>query len=1058
MDIIRNRIKMAVNTLGSLRYSHRKQIDHLQIAEGDYGFRETVLPEEMTKLAWKDYQRDETWGGKDKHYWLRAEIFPDMELAGRELRVIVSTGDTDLWNTDNPQILVYVDGKLKGTMDMNHQELILTDGESVHKKYELLFYAYSNNSAKTNFFHVDMVVYEREVAELYYDLKVPFEAGELLGEEDLERIEAWKVLNDSIRLLDFRRPYSEMFAESVKRAGDYFREHYYEERRKRGAGSPVTVHSIGHTHIDVAWKWPLKQTRQKAVRSFQTVLNLMERYPEYKFMSSQPQLYEFVKEEAPQLFERIKERVREGRWETEGAAWVEPDCNLSSGESLIRHILYGQRFFREELGAEPSQVLWLPDVFGYSAAMPQILKKSGLPYFMTTKIAWNEYNQFPYDTFTWRGIDGSEVLAYLITTKDYQKQPKSLHDPFNTTYNGRQNACQIMGTWQRYQNKELSRDVLTCYGYGDGGGGPTEGMLEESKRMAFGVASCPKTKQTFVKDFFHILEEKMDRRCLPSWSGELYLEFHRGTYTSMAKNKWYNRKSEFLCQDAEFYSVMAGNMGTDFSYPKEEMEKNWKLLLLNQFHDILPGSSIKEVYEDSKEQYEEILASGKKLVNRAKEEILGAAGIELGGDSLVVWNTLSFPRTGVLEMEREACLSGVPTQKTAEGSYLYLIENTPSKGYEVCVKGEKRETDGKTECGKQDTVLEVKQVNEDGALKMISTPFYEISFDSSGEMTRIYDRREGRELLKEGETGNRLRIYEDRPLEYDAWNLDATYKEHWWSFDEPETFEILENGPVRACIFMKRRFLNSVIEQHIYFYRHTARIDFKTEMDWREHQLLVKVSFPLDLLCDSADYEIQFGNVKRPTHFNTSWDQARFETCGHKWADLSEDGYGAALLNDCKYGYDIHDSVMCLTLLKSGIFPNPEADQGRHEFTYGFFPHQGDFRRGHVIEEAYDLNCPLEGTWVKAKEKKSDSFLQVLEPNIMVDTIKQGEEQDGIILRLFEAYGRRTKVHMSLPWAQGKRAVDCGCMENELAEMGVCQGELEFEMRPYEIKTIKVRE
>lgn len=1088
MDSIRNRIKMAVDTLGELRYSQRKTIENIRISDGDYDFAEHIPEGKFEKMEWRPFGRDETWGGSDRHYWFAADALPGRdfpEIRGKEVRVIVSTGDTDLWNTDNPQIMAYIDGRFKGTMDMNHQEMILTEGQA-DRGYRLAFYAYSNNKRKTNFFHVDTAVYEKDVADLYYDMKVPFEAAEMLTEDDMERIETWKVLNDSIRLLDLRRPGCAEFHESVQAARVYLHQHYYEPRKAMPEnGQPndgVTVHSIGHTHIDVAWKWPLRQTRQKAVRSFNTVLRLMERFPEYKFMSSQPQLYQFVKEEAPELFEEIKARIKEGRWEAEGAMWLEPDCNLSSGESLIRHILYGRRFFEKELGAEPNEVLWLPDVFGYSAALPQILKKSGIPYFMTTKIGWNEYNQFPYDTFTWQGIDGSEVLAYLITTKDYREtDTKKRNESFNTTYNGRQNARQIMGTWQRYQNKELSRDVLTCYGHGDGGGGPMEEMLEESRRMECGVARCPRTRQTFVKEFFHLLEERMDRRYLPKWSGELYLEFHRGTYTSMAKNKWYNRKSEFLCGDAEFYSVLAMEKNHGFLYPKAEMEKNWKLLLLNQFHDILPGSSIKDVYEDSAVQYEEILASGRELVKQAKEAIVRSSGMEPEGRSLMAWNSLSFSRTGILKMDRKpegmdesaAAETGILMQQAADGSYLYLLNEVPAKGYRVygpCRKETAARQKDRLQAG-TGKIMEEILLDESGNPSKIRTPYYQITFNSKGELVQIYDRREERELVKPGFAGNHISIFEDRPLEYDAWNIDATYEEHSWEFDAPEIFEILENGPVRGCVHVKRRFMDSWLEQYIYFYGHTARIDFKTEMDWHEHQMLVKTAFPLDILCDSADYEIQFGNVKRPTHYNTSWDKARFETCGHKWADMSENGYGAALLNDCKYGYDIHDSVMRLTLLKSGIFPNPDADQGRHTFTYALFPHRGDFRKGRVIQEAYELNCPLTGNWVgtgmetagqenetESSPKVSCSYLTIQEENVFADTVKQAEEEDGIIIRLYEAYGKRTKAHVLLPWKGGKTAVECGCMEDELEPVKFEQGVLELEMRPYEIKTVKMKD
>lgn len=1046
MDLVRNRVKAALDALNGLRYADRRAVTDLWISDGDYRLTEKFHREEM---SWRKYGRDETWGGRDRHFWFCTEVAPGEDLEGREVRAVLNTGADDIWNTDNPQIMAYVDGVLAGTLDLNHQDLILTSCCQKGRRFELAFYAYSNSQGKTNFFHLDLAAYEEAAARLYYDLKVPFEASDLLPEENLERIQTLRALNSCVNLLDFRRPGSEDFIKSVEEADEFLRKNYYNNRKE----NPITVHSIGHTHIDVAWKWPLRQTRQKAVRSFRTVLGLMERYPEYKFMSSQPQLYQFVKEEAPEVYEQIKERVAQGRWEAEGAMWLEPDCNLASGESLIRHILYGRRFFEKELKAAPNEVLWLPDVFGYSAALPQIMKKSGLSYFMTTKLGWNEYNQFPYDTFLWKGIDGSQVLTYLITTRDYRtEEEKKKNNPFSTTYNGRQDARQVMGTWQRYQNKDLSRDVLTCYGYGDGGGGPTEEMLEESRRMERSVAECPKTRQTFVKDFFHILEQNMDKKRLPVWNGELYLEYHRGTYTSMAKNKRYNRKCEFLNGEAEFYSVLA-LLVNQAAYPGTELEKNWKLLLLNQFHDILPGSAIKEVYEDSALQYEEILASDHALIDRAKKAILQTflpeeENREKAG--LLVWNSLSFKRTGLAALE-EADDLGLFSQKAEDGRTLYLVSEVPSKGYRIYSKGKEEEVQ------KPGKVLEEEEFDQKGRPVRLQTPFYELEFNEQGEMSRIYDRKGQRELLAAGRTGNELLVFEDRPMEYDCWNIDASYEEHVWSFDQPEEFKLLENGPLRACVYIKRRFMDSVLEQKIFFYRHTARIDFQTKADWHEHQMLLKVAFPLDILCNEAVYEIQFGNVKRPTHRNTSWDQARFEVCGHKWADISEAGYGAALLNDCKYGYDIHDSVMRLTLIKSGIFPNPEADQGIHQFTYALYPHEGDFRQGDVIKEAYDLNCPLEGSLVRGVRERADSFLQIQEDNVFADTMKLAEEKDGIVLRLYEGHGKRTKVHLNLPWADQAVLMECDCMEKEEAIVDSQGGKAELLMKPYEIKTIKVK-
>lgn len=1044
MNPVKNKLKAQLNALNPLRYSNLKPVEELWISSGDYQWKETF---DSSIVSWSSFKRDETWGGTDQHYWFMTRITIPEELIGAQVRAVLNTGATDIWNTDNPQIMVFLDGKHSGTMDMNHQDFILTTKARAGETHELAFYAYSNSSGRTNFFHLDIGAYWEEVAKLYYDLLVPFEAADLLEVDDLEQIDAFKRLEGAVNQLDFKRPHSPQFFSSIRKAETYILETYYKNR----PANPVTVHSIGHTHIDVAWKWPLKQTRQKAVRSFRTVLNLMERYPEYKFMSSQPQLYQFVKEEAPELFEEIKEKVKEGRWETEGAMWLEPDCNLASGESLVRHILYGRKFFEEELSGPANEVLWLPDVFGYSAAIPQIMKQSGLSYFMTTKLGWNEFNQFPYDTFVWRGIDGSEVLTYLISTKDYRKKDQP-EKGFSTTYNGRQDAKQIMGTWQRFQNKDVSKEVLTCYGYGDGGGGPTEEMLEQSRRMEQSVARCPKTRQTFVKEFFHKLEQELDQKRLPIWSGELYLESHRGTYTSMAKNKKYNRNCEFLTGDAEFYSVLDYLFTKSNNYPKKELEENWKLLLLNQFHDILPGSSIKEVYEDSEIQYKKIIESDLDIIKRSHNHILKSAGfvsVKEPSSAIAVFNSLSFKRTSIVSFDQPLENSSFMTQKTWDGKEIGLVKEVPSKGF-LIVEQACSEVKGAP------VFSSFEKTGSDGGVKVV-TPYYEVKFDKAGNLSRIYDRMQERSLLKEGMVGNQLIAFEDRPLEFDAWNIDASYEDKQWPIDDLTEIKLLENGPIRASILIKRKFMDSQIEQVISFYNHTKRIDFKTKINWNEHQTLLKTAFPLDILCKEATYDIQFGNVTRPTHRNTTWDQARFEVCAHKWADISEAGYGTALLNDCKYGYDIHDSVIRLTLLKSGVFPNPDADQGEHTFTYSLLPHEGDFRTGKVVQEAYDLNCPLVGTPVEGSGLQSYSFLEIKEENILSDTVKLSEDGTGIVVRFYETYGKRTNAHVTFSGTEGARYVECNCMEEELGGISAEEGHLTLSFKPYEIKTIKLK-
>lgn len=1038
MNYLENRVRSIVNSLDKYRTSESIYIEDIWISEGDYTLLEKFS---SSQYKWRRFGKWDTWGGIDQHFWFLAKVVIPECYKEHPVRLKVMTGCTDIWNTDNPQILVYVNGNLVSTMDMNHKELLLCQEAVPGKVYEIGFYAYSNYSSNTNFFTVVLEKFHKDIEELYYDLKVPMEAALLLQKEDEVRAETITLLNEAINQLDFRKPYSREFFVSVENTKEWIRSKLYtKEKLKEKKLCPVTVHSIGHTHIDIAWKWRVKQTRQKAVRSFLTVLNLMEQYPEYKFMSSQPLLYQFVKEEAPEIYKQIQARVKEGRWEPEGAMWLEVDCNLASGESLIRHILHGKRFFKKEFGIEDNEILWLPDVFGYSVSLPQILKKSGVRYFVTTKIGWNDTNKMPNDTMMWKGIDGSEILTYFITTTNYETYPEcNQNKNFSTTYNGMQNVSHIMGTWQRYQNKSLSKDVLTCYGYGDGGGGTTTEMLEESRRLEYGLGRAPKTKQSFIKEFFHTFEENMDKKQLPKWCGELYLEFHRGVYTSMARNKKNNRKCEFLLGDMEFLSVLAMQQSDYQAYPYEELEEAWKLLLLNQFHDILPGSSIKEVYEDSDIDYKRIKVLAKQVISRAIGQIIGS-GVNTSvaeAKEIVIFNTLGFERTGIVSL---------PSGNQEGEERIYLAKAVPSKGYRI------------EELQKEEGPNVIYRQEDEEYVKLIETSYYVIRFNSQGEIESLYDKEYGREVIQQGQVGNQFVAYEDRPFEYDAWNIDAYYEEKSWVVDQLETCEVIENTSIRAAILIKRKFQDSVIEQIMYLYTHTRRIDFKTTIDWKEHQILLKVLFPVNILSTKATYDVQFGNIERPTHMNTSWDAAKFEVCAHKWADLSECGYGVALLNDCKYGYDIHDSLMRLTLIKSGIFPNPTADIEVHEVTYSCYPHVGDFREGRVIQEAYDLNCPMYVEKIAGSQNqvKSMSYLSCTNENIIVDTIKVAENKNGIIIRLYEAYGARGTIHMKVPSAQGKMIYECDCMEQIIKQLKIDKDTICMDIKPYEIKTIAI--
>ena len=973
-------------------------------------------------------QHSDFHGIPGSHYWFRSRITIPQEMDGQSVWLKIRTQIEEWDDGKNPQFLVFVNKEVVQGADMNHREILLRRPAVGGETIDLDIQAYTGTLHREFSFLADLYVLDEALNRLYYDLQVPLWAFPRLGQDSKTRLDIQTVLNDTINLLDMRVPYSSDFYASVEKAQAYITENLYE---KMGGWDEVVATCIGHTHIDVAWWWTVAQTREKVVRSFATVLKLMEEFPGYKFMSSQPVLYYFLKQRYPELYERIRQRIAEGRWETEGGMWLEADCNLTSGESLVRQFLHGKRFFREEFGQD-NKILWLPDVFGYSGALPQIMKKSGVDYFMTTKLAWNQINKIPNDTFIWRGIDGSEVLAHLITTLGVGQDPKQ---SFFTTYNGLLHPDAIMGGWERYQNKELNNDILISYGYGDGGGGPTRDMLETSLRMEKGVKGIPKVRQETSRVYFDQLNERVkDNRHLETWEGELYFEYHRGTYTSMARNKRGNRKSELMMMDLELLGVLAGD------YPAEADTRLWRdIILLNQFHDILPGSSIAEVYEVTKVEYEALEREVSGLIRERLEKLAGQ------GQGVTVFNTLGFDRDDVVDLGdvkasalRDGAGNLYPVQQTESGAVAYL-RGLPSKGSLTFAPAE------------AEAVSPFVRADD----YHLETPFYSITLDRTGAFASIYDKEFGRELVKAGQAANRLRLYEDKPIYFDNWDVDMYYTEKSWPVDDLVSMKWTEDGPVRTTLELTYRCSLSTICQKIHFYADTRRIDFENTVDWKEHQHLLKAEFPVDIHSDEATFEIQFGNVTRKVHTNTSWDKARFESCGQKWMDFSEGRYGVSLLNDCKYGHSVHDGTIGLTLIKCGIEPNPNADVEVHHFTYALYPHGGTWKEAGTVQEAYKLNQPAY-TVAAGAPGTSRSFAGVDQDNVILETVKQAEDGNGTIFRLYECQNARTNTVLRVPETVTK-AYSTNLLEEIEEELPVENGKIAFTIKPYEIKTILVR-
>lgn len=1042
------RIERILRDLEKAMYPDMEPIEKYNFHEGKLSGAEKISTNDE---GWVEYTSGSLWGGYDKHAWFRTVVTIPERFNGKNVIFKITTGREGEWDALNPQFLFYLDGKLVQGLDVNHREILITDNASANREYFIALSGYSGLNQSMTMLNTELCVLDVEIEELYYNIKVPLSVAKLLDMDDENRIRILNKIGKAIDMIDLRRIYSEDFYSSLKHVNSYLRKEFYTTIDEN---SPV-VNAIGNTHIDIAWLWTISQTREKAVRSYSTVLNLMKQYPEYRFMASQPQLYEYVKEDRPELYAEIKKSIREGKWEADGAMWLEADCNIPSGESLIRQILFGKMFFKEELDIE-CKTLWLPDVFGYSAAIPQILKKSGIDYFVTTKISWNQFNTMPNDTFFWRGIDGSEIFTYFVTTCDYDRNDgdRITYSGKNntTTYTGNINANQVMGTWKRYQNKDINEDTLMLFGYGDGGGGPTKEMLENARRLKYGIPGCPRLQMGFQGEYLDKLYGRLvNNEDAPKWVGELYLEYHRGTYTSMAKSKRYNRKSELLYQDAEFLSVF--NMTLGNPYPKEQINRGWKTILLNQFHDIIPGSSIKQVYDESYVQYEKILESGETLVNSGLKGI--TSGVNLDCRSVVVFNTLSYDRSDVVEVDipDAAGLNGLidsegneaDMQIAGDGSKLiFFARDVPSKGYKTYRIG----------CGNSNETKDTVYISPGG----FENRFFKIVFDKDMNIISLYDKENSREVIEKGRKGNVLQAFEDRPMQWENWDIDLYYKRKMWEVNDVQKVELIEHGPVRYCIRVERSFCSSIIEQYIYFYNNIPRIDFKNHIDWKEKNILLKVAFPVSVNSNKAAYEIQYGNLERETHNNTSWDMAKFEVCGHKWADLSEGGYGVSLLNDCKYGHDIKDGNMRLTLLKSGTYPNPDADLGLHEFVYSVFPHKDTWKEAGTQKMAYNLNVPMYGV-VEGVHKgmlpDSMSLMKLDRDNCAIEVVKKAENEDGVIIRLYEYMNKREKVSISFAWEIGE-AWECDLMENRTHCIMAEDRSFSFDIMPYEIKTFIV--
>ncbi len=995
---LKNKAEVALNLLRKNIIKKSELVTGFEWCED--GYCPTNEPSE--NVVWKPYN-GEKMVKVDGHFWFRGKINVPESDDETKVRVRVISGHEAYDQSVRPQIMMFIKGQPTYVFDTRHHTADIPAGE-----HEVLvnYYTVSSTHEFIYFikdvceFQVKVEWVNKNVEALEYDMRILFELLPLHAENSFEYSEILGVLDRACIALDFRRLGSREFLESVDKArrilSDYYKKWQDEPKRE-------TLGVIGHSHLDIAWLWRICQGYEKAQRTLSNAVLLFEKYPDYKFMFTQPALLEKVKERDPELFRKLQKYAKEGRFIVDGAMWVEPDTNLPSGESLVRQTVWGKRFIKENFGVD-SKCLWLPDVFGYSAALPQILKKSGVDNFYTTKIAWNDTNKFPKSFFKWEGLDGSEIMAFLNCFMQTDIKPQN-----------------VKKAYASHNDKTHLTTAISTYGYGDGGGGPTAEMLEYYERMKNGLPGLPALRQTSPEEFFENAKKEFEKaselyRDEPKWVGELYLEFHRGTLTSIGMIKNFNRRAEYLCHNVELAGVCAKSL-LDSPYPEQALDKMWHTVLVNQFHDIIPGSSIKDVYDDARVEFDEFFALGSKTLDSTLDTLLNNVKTD---SKTLIYNPNPFEVTGVVK----------------NGEEDVFVEKVPALGWAPA------------------NVTHPKTVTSENSV--IENSILRVALNDKGEIVSIIDKRSSREIVETGKCANDLIFYEDRPFYYEAWETSPFYTQKFWRADSVESVEYFSNGTVGG-VKVKSRFMNSTVTQEITLSHNSARIDFKTHVDWKEDHILLRAHFPTTVHTDHATFETQYGHISRPTHRNTSWDEAKFEVCAHKWADISEYGCGVSLLNDCKYGYSALGGDLSISLLKSTTSPYTEADRGEHNFTYSLLVHDGDFRRAGVIEEAALLNNPVIFKTVSGEGTLPEVFslAKSSSPSAVIDCIKKAEDSDATVLRLYESHNSKTVTEITLGF-DAQKAYICNTLEEELEELPIKNNTLSLNLSNFEIVTLKL--
>jgi len=1019
----RSRIERWLNTMERLCYRPLRDVPL-----SGFVTAEQLRPREAMRRKFKPMPPGTPWGAKWQYAWFRAQVRLPKEARGERIAFRVGPGTGFRGDTGTEGRFI-VNGREAGGCDHHHPHVVLTNRAVPGRRFTILIEAYAGHGPRVcgggpapygeitvpeppptqqTVRPCSFGIWDEEVFQAWLDAQTLLELRDNLDPDSLRVAEIDEGLRDFTVVADLELPRPEML-KTIRAA------------RKRikpllactnGSTAPL-LYCYGHSHIDVAWLWPLAETERKCARTFATQLALMQTYPEYKFLQSQPHLYQMTRRLYPDIYARIKKAAKKGQWLAEGGMWVEADTNISGGESLVRQFLHGKRFFRQEFGVD-CQLLWLPDVFGYSGALPQIMAGCGIKYFSTQKIFWN-YNAgepFPYNTFWWEGIDGTRVFSHI-----------------HNDYNSQTNPAALIQRWRQRVQKDGPAARIVPFGWGDGGGGPTRLHLEFLRRQR-DLEGAPRTKLASPLEFFRAEEAR--RTNWPVYVGELYYQCHRGTYTTQARTKRGNRKCEFALREAETWCAAVASGGLRF--PAKTLDDAWKAILLNQFHDIIPGSSIHRVYQEAEALYEKALAAANAAAAKAARALLRREK-----DALAVFNSLSWDRLTLVPLPRgvrgaEHDGRVLPTQRIA--GTLYAELRVPSCGWTTIKAAPAARAVG------------IVKANPHG----MENDCLRLRFNDRGEITSLVDKATGRELA--AAPMNAFRLYKDVPRSFDAWDIDSSYELCPVPLPEKADIEVVATGPLAAVVRITRRLSNSTLTQEVWLRRGSRRVDFRTEVHWRERHKLLKVAFPTTIHANEAIHEIQFGHLRRPTHRSRPFDADRFEVANQKWTALAEEHRGAAVLNDCKYGVNVLAGSINLTLLRSPLGPDMTADLGTHEFTYALATWNGSFFDSPVVREAYELNAePL----VVPNAAGEGSLFRLDAPNVVIETVKPAEDRSGdVVVRLYEAKRSATRcvLRTSLPVAQ---ALATNMLEEGGQRLPLKAGAIALEFRPFEIKTLRLK-